>query len=470
MLFTQSAFWIFFGTIFLLLSLNRIFLKSTLIQNVILLLSSYFFYSFWDYRFLGLIILCTLQTFYFGRKIFFNRDRAKTYLYLSVTINLLVLGLFKYFNFFYGELINLLSSLGAEINVSTLSLILPVGISFYIFQSLTYVIDIYKKEIRYETDLIKYSTFVAFFPQLVAGPIERASNLLPQFHRIKSVNFHDTWYAIKLIIFGLFLKVFIADNLAGPVNFIFSNYSTLNGGVLALGAIYFSVQIYGDFCGYSTIAIGVAKLIGYDLMVNFKTPYLSTNIQDFWRRWHISLSTFFRDYVFIPLGGSRVSENKINRNILITFTISGIWHGANWTFMFWGFLNGIGLIFQKYLPVINISRITINKMQSFIGWFFTMFFVAHCWIFFRSETIADSINYIIAMYTKIGMPNMYRTFVIYVIYMLLIDFLMHRSDNLRKEFTPNKVLNYIILSIIMSLYLSSALTNSNDNPFIYFQF
>lgn len=468
MLFTQLIFWIFFTLVFIALQANRIFYKNVLLQNIIILISSYIFYSYWDYRFLFLIIFCTIQTFYFGRKIDLFRINAKLYLFTSISINILILAVFKYFNFFYEELVVLIDNIGFNLNPSSLNLILPVGISFYVFQSLTYVIDIYKKDIRYEKDIIKYSTFVAFFPQLVAGPIERAGNLLPQFSKIQSPSVSGAWYGIKLIIFGLFLKVVIADNLSGVVDGIFSNYSSLNGGVLALGAIYFSAQIYGDFCGYSTIAIGVAKLIGFDLMINFKTPYLSTSIQDFWRRWHISLSSFFRDYIFIPLGGSRTSSFKVSRNILITFTISGIWHGANWTFMVWGFLNGLGLIIQKYLHIFNVP--ILSKFRFFLGWFFTIYTVAHLWIFFRSESIMDAIYYILRMYSNLEIPNMYRTSIIFVFFMFIIDMFIYRSDNLKKEMSQIPLFNYILLSAIFSLYLGYALLSNNDQAFIYFQF
>lgn len=301
MLFSSSIFWVFFAVVALLLESNTRFIGSIKIQNFILLIASYFFYGYWDWQFLSLIFLVSLQTYIFAKLIDKYKNHKKIALISSVLINISVLFYFKYANFFVSELVY---AFGVKNSFTLENIILPVGISFYIFQSFTYVLDVYFGKIHPEKDPVKYFTFIAFFPQLVAGPIERASELLPQFNHLKKITLDNLYVGIKIIIIGLFLKSFIADSIAPFTDQIFMNYSNFNGGTLLIGAIGFTIQIYGDFAGYSLIAIGVAKIMNFELMKNFNTPYFSISIQDFWRRWHISLSSFFRDYVYIPLGGS----------------------------------------------------------------------------------------------------------------------------------------------------------------------
>ena len=467
MLFTTSIFWIFFILVFLTVILNSNFIKSIKLQNIALLLSSYIFYGYWDWRFLGLIIFVTFQTFFFGACIYNTKNKKKYFLFISIFINILILCFFKYFNFFSAELANLIKLFSLKLNSSTLNIILPVGISFYIFQTLTYLIDIYKKKIVPEKSFINYATFVAFFPQLVAGPIERASNLLPQFNKVTSINSKIFYLGLKIIIFGLFLKIFIADNLASTVDDIFSNYKYYSGGSLTLGVVYFSIQIYSDFCGYSLIAIGVAKCMGFELMINFNTPYFSTSIQDFWRRWHISLSSFFKDYFYILLGGSREGKLKTSKNLIYTFTISGLWHGANWTFILWGFFHGIILILQKFISLKYYKLSKLKFLRTFFSWFITIFLVAILWIIFRSETIWDAFNYMTKIIFEFQIPTSRRSALPLVFYYLIVDLFLFKNNDLKKVLLNKSYIEIFILALMLMLVLGS---NNLTQNFIYFQF
>lgn len=471
MLFTQSVFWIFFVVVFLCIILNSFFIKKISLQNSILLMASYIFYGYWDWKFLTLIFICTLQTFLLA-SLMSSTDLKKFYLWTSIGFNLLILGFFKYYNFFFSELTLLFQSLGYEGSYTTLKIILPVGISFYIFQSLTYVIDVYKEQIPSEKSFLNYATFVAFFPQLVAGPIERASNLLPQFAMITSINSLNLWQGIKLIIFGLFLKLVIADGLAPSVDSIFNDYKLLDSGTLALGAVYFSAQIYGDFCGYSTIAIGVAKCLGFNLMNNFDTPYLSFSIQEFWRRWHISLSSFFRDYVYIPLGGSRAGEIKTLKNTLITFTTSGLWHGANWTFICWGLFHGITLALQRFFNKKNLFSFMNSStyLGKFLSWVVTILIVINFWIFFRSDSIDMAINYISLMYQNINIPQAYTNVSYLLIILAAIDLIWRGNTRLERPIFKSSFLELFTLSCMLAGIFFYAFFLGTDNTFIYFQF
>ena len=312
-------------------------------QNLLLLVASYVFYGWWDWRFLGLIALSTIVDFLVGIRIEEAPDKArkKRWLWVSLAVNLGILGYFKYANFFIENWISAWQSLGVTMHASTLQVILPVGISFYTFQTLSYSIDIYRGNLKATRDPVAFGAFVSFFPQLVAGPIERATNLLPQITSPRSFTYEQGRDGMRLILWGMFKKVVVADSCAPYVDMCFDNPEAFSGSTLILGAILFSFQIYGDFSGYSDIAIGTAKLFGFELMTNFKFPYFSRDIAEFWRRWHISLSTWFRDYLYIPLGGSRVSKPKAIRNVFVIFLVSGFWHGANWTFIVWGGIHAL---------------------------------------------------------------------------------------------------------------------------------
>ena len=350
MLFNSIDFALFLPIVFLLywgLAKNR---RS--LQNSIILISSYVFYGWWDWRFLSLILFSTIVDYLVALAIKKQTQKRskKILLLVSIFTNIGLLGFFKYYNFFIDNFIKAFTLLGKDLEVVPLSIILPVGISFYTFQTLSYTIDVYRGKLEPTTSFVQFATFVCFFPQLVAGPIERAKHLLPQFERVRKLDKEQAVLGINQILWGLFKKVVIADNCAQYVNDIFSYHETYTSGTLMLGAIYFAFQIYCDFSGYSDIAIGTARLFGVDLMANFKYPYFSRDVAEFWRRWHISLSTWFRDYVYIPLGGNEGGFLRKTRNVMVVFIVSGFWHGANWTFIAWGGLNGL-----LFLPLFIFS-------------------------------------------------------------------------------------------------------------------
>ncbi|RZJ77483.1 MAG: MBOAT family protein, partial [Chryseobacterium sp.] len=325
--------------------------------------ASYFFYSCWDWRFLFLLAFSTFLDFYSGLAIHRsdNKRLRKIWLVLSVGINLGFLGIFKYYNFFSHSFGEALSQIGINANISSLDIILPVGISFYTFHGLSYVFDIYNRKITPTTNFIEYSLFVSFFPLLVAGPIERATHLLPQMEKPRTFRYGQAVDGLRQILWGIFKKVVIADGCAEYANLIFNNSSDYSGSTLVLGAVLFTFQIYGDFSGYSDIALGTARILGIDLVRNFAFPYFSRDIAEFWRRWHISLSTWFRDYLYIPLGGSKGSTLLKIRNTFIIFIVSGFWHGANWTFIFWGALNAVYIMPSI---IFNTNRNNINIVSQ----------------------------------------------------------------------------------------------------------
>ena len=377
MVFNSVTFLIFFLVFFNLYWLINHKLP-VVYRNAFTLLSSYVFYGWWDWRFLSLILISSGADFaigwWLGKST--GKNTRKLLLVLSIAVNLGILGYFKYFNFFIESLNHLLSVLSISVNVKSLSIILPVGISFYTFQTLSYTIDIYKSKIQPSHNIFSFFAFVAFFPQLVAGPIERAANLLGQFSERKIFQYHHCVIGLRLILWGLFKKIVIADNFGVLVDHLYSAEFPVSGLSTLLGAFFFSLQIYADFSGYSDIAIGVAKMLGMDLMRNFAAPYFSASFTEFWHRWHISLSTWFRDYVYIPLGGSRAKKFRVNLNILITFFLSGLWHGAKSTFVIWGALHGIVLLIEKWIKL-RISRIVAAPVVYII--------VIILWIPFRAE-------------------------------------------------------------------------------------
>lgn len=357
-------------------------------QNLLLFITSYCFYGWWDVRFLSLIFLTSSIDFFVGRAIYLQSEhRKKRYLlWICLGLNLGMLGFFKYYNFFVDSFANLLMQIGIEPHVSTLKIILPVGISFYTFQSLSYSIDIYRGKVTPTNDFVSFMTFVSFFPQLVAGPIERASELLPQFLRARLFRSDHLVSGFRYILYGLFKKMVIADRLAYFVDQVYNSTTPVDGLTYLIATFMFGFQIYCDFSGYSDIAIGSARLLGFDLMQNFKTPYFAQSFREFWHRWHISLSTWFRDYVYIPLGGNRVTETRWAINILITFTLSGLWHGASLTFVIWGFLHGLFIIVEHFLS----KHFALPGNLSFVGWLITFSLVNLNWVFFRAESIEQS--------------------------------------------------------------------------------
>mgnify|MGYP000748629752 CR=1 FL=1 len=373
--------------------------KNLKAQNVLIVLASYVFYGWWDWRFLSLILFSTIIDYSIGLYLKKNNDafQRKVLLWISIAINLGFLGFFKYYNFFVENFVEAFTFFGSPISLSSLYFILPVVISFYTFQTLSYTIDVYRKKLEPTKDFIAFTAFVSFFPQLVAGPIERATNLLPQFYKKRTFNGKNAIIGVKQIIWGLFKKVVIADNCAQYANDIFSNYEGYSSATLLLGAIYFSFQIYGDFSGYSDIAIGTARLFDFDLKKNFKYPYFSRDIAEFWRRWHISLSTWFRDYVYIPLGGSRVATWLKVRNTFIIFIVSGFWHGANWTFVIWGAIHGLYQIIEK-----NIFKVKRDFKPRFYHIIFIYALTCLAWIFFRATSLSDASTIFVQIFTDFG--------------------------------------------------------------------
>jgi alginate O-acetyltransferase complex protein AlgI len=473
MLFNTLDFALFFPTVLVLYW--TLFKRTLLLQNVFLVVVSYIFYSFWDWRFLSLIFISSLVDFIVGQLLAKTTARTTRKLLLGVSLcfNLGLLALFKYFNFFVDSFIEAFALFGTELKITTWTILLPVGISFYTFQTLSYTIDIYRKEVTPTKNIVAFFAFVSFFPQLVAGPIERASNLLPQFEKNRVFNYHSSIDGLRLILAGLFQKMVIADNCAFFVNTIFENYEAQTGSTLFVGAVFFAFQIYGDFAGYSNIAIGTARLMGFDLMRNFKFPYLAQNFSDFWRRWHISLSTWFRDYVYIPLGGNRKGKARLVVNIFIVFLVSGLWHGANWTFVFWGLVHAIFVV-----PVILFFKkdVSFSKEKMWptawellrIGFTFCM--VCLAWVFFRAETITDAFTYLKIIFSESlwSRPYVPLSGVALLFGYMILEWLQrHKKHILDISYLPSKPLRYFIYYVVAFCVFYFA---GDLQPFIYFQF
>ncbi len=476
MLFNSLEFIIFLPTVFCLYWF--VFKNNLRIQNILLLFSSYVFYGWWDYRFLSLIFLSTVVDYYAGLKIFNSSDKKikKYFLWISIFFNLSLLGFFKYFNFFIDSWIDLLNTIGYESQSTwTLNVILPVGISFYTFQTMSYSLDIYFKKLKPTKDFISFASFVSFFPQLVAGPIERASNLLPQILKNRVFKYEQGVQGLRLILWGMFKKVVIADSLAPHVDGIFNYYATFDGGVLLLGLIYFSFQIYCDFSGYSDIAIGTSKLFGFKLMSNFKFPYFSRDIGEFWRRWHISLSTWFRDYLYIPLGGSKRGTWSSIKNIFIIFMVSGFWHGANWTFILWGFIHAILYIplflrgkNDRFNTPIFSNNNYLQKLKEIYQMGFTFFSTMIAWVFFRSESVKDGFDYLIKMIINFSAPNESIGGIFFIAIFIVFEILNLGNEQNVFSFESKflRMASYLIISILIIFFIFP----EKDNEFIYFQF
>lgn len=454
--------------------------KNLKAQNILLLLSSYFFYSCWDYRFLFLLIFSTALDFFAGKKIYQSKttNQKRFWLWLSIIINLGFLSVFKYYDFFAESFSELLNNFGIQANYWTLKLILPVGISFYTFHGISYIIDIYKNRINAENNIGDYAVFVSFFPLLVAGPIERATHLLPQIKRQRIFKNSEFVDGLKQILWGLFKKVVIADNCAVFVNLIFDNSTHYSGSTLVLGAVLFAFQIYGDFSGYSDIALGVARLFGIDLLRNFAFPYFSRDIAEFWRRWHISLSSWFKDYVYIPLGGSRGTKVQQIRNVFVIFLLSGFWHGANYTFIFWGLLHAIYflplLLFKKNRN--NLETIASNSIFPNLKEFFQMIstfgLITFAWIFFRASSIEHAFIYVSGIFSKslFTIPQIVPKLTL----LSLVIFIIIEWKGRKNQYAISDLLiknslvirwSFYYLLVFCILYFSN-----NHQQFIYFQF
>jgi D-alanyl-lipoteichoic acid acyltransferase DltB (MBOAT superfamily) len=462
-----------------------VFRKNLKLQNLLIITASYVFCGWWDWRFLFLILFSTLLDFFVGQQIFKNLEtkKARYWLWLSVICNVGLLGFFKYFNFFIDSFIEMFSLFGYEIKSTwTLRIILPVGISFYTFQTMSYSFDIYYKKLKPTNNFISFAAFVAFFPQLVAGPIERASNLLKQINANRTFNYNQASGGLKLILWGFFKKLVIADSLAPIVDDIFANYASYPASTLVLGVCLFSFQVYGDFSGYTDIAIGTAKLFGIELMSNFKFPNFSRNIAEYWQRWHISLSTWFRHYLYIPMGGSRVSKLKSVRNIIVIFLVSGLWHGANWTFVFWGAIHA-----TLYIPVFLMgrNRIYAHNVIAENSWLpsvkeilqvtLTFVLVTFSRIFFRSPSITDAFAYIKQIgadfnYESYVHPMGYRMLDFYVLIGIFVcyEYIIRKDE--RNPFNSKYLFVRLLIYALVILSILLFYDDGVNRSFIYFQF
>ncbi len=482
MLFNSFEFLIFFPIVFILYWF--VFSKSYRNQNLLILIASYVFYGWWSWKFLGLLALNTIIDFLYGFGVNSdNKRKSKLFLWLSIINNLGILAVFKYYDFFAVQFQHLFEGFGVHLNPTLLNLTLPVGISFYTFHGMSYVFDIYYKRQKPISNFIDYAVFVSFFPLLVAGPIERANHLLPQVQTFRSFNFRNAVYGCRLILWGMFKKIVIADSLAIVVDLIYSDFSGQGATTLIMGSIAFSFQIYADFSGYSDIALGTAKLLGFELLSNFKFPYFSRDIAEFWRRWHISLSSWFRDYLYIPLGGSKDGKYKAIRNTFIIFIVSGFWHGASWNFILWGFIHACG-----FLPLLLLGKNRKNlgnvaaessKIPSFKELFqmlSTFAFVTFAWIFFRIKDFNDALLFIKRIFVNLvedpgqllHKPGGILA-VLYIVPVIVIDWFLRRDErNLRT--VKNPVLRAVIYIGMGTLILLGLFKGSSESSFIYFQF
>lgn len=479
MLFNSIEFLFFLPIVFCLYWF--VFNKVVRIQNILILGVSYVFYGWWDYRFLSLILISSVVDYFLGIAIGkSDKKKGKWLLATSLIVNLSFLGFFKYYNFFAESFGDLLNNIGLQADIATLNIVLPVGISFYTFQTLSYSIDIYRRKLAPTTDLVGFMAYVSFFPQLVAGPIERASNLLPQFFKKRTFDAALATEGLRQMLWGFFKKVVIADNCATLVNDVFAAPGDQSASMLLVGAIFFAFQIYGDFSGYSDIAIGCAKLFGFNLKTNFALPYFSRDIAEFWRRWHISLSTWFRDYLYIPLGGSRGSKWFKVRNTMIIFLVSGFWHGANWTFMFWGLLHAL-----FFLPLLlsnrnrnNVGTVAEGRLLPNFRELFAMGFnfmlVTLAWVYFRADSISVANTYLqgLADISLFNMPPVDgRAFITIGMIGVMLFFewkertcqfpLQHLAD---KPAFRRRVETLAVIGLIFFFGVFKA------NQFIYFQF
>lgn len=477
MFFNSVAFAVFLPIVFFLYWF--VFNKTKSTQNALLIIASYYFYSCWDWRFLFLLVFSTFLDYFTGIQIEkSNSEKSrKFWFWLSIVVNLGFLGIFKYYNFFAASFSELLNSVGLQSSPILLNVILPVGISFYTFHGLSYVIDIYYKRIKAEYNFVDYSLFVSYFPLLVAGPIERATHLLPQVKVKREFDFEKAREGIYQIVWGLVKKVVIADTCATYANAIFDNYTSMNAASLILGAIYFAFQIYGDFSGYSDIALGVSKLFGLDLLRNFNYPYFSRDIAEFWRRWHISLSSWFRDYLYIPLGGSKGGIWMKIRNTFIIFVVSGFWHGANWTYLAWGFINAV-----YFLPLLlsnsnrnNMDAIRLqfnfDSVKVIMSILYTFSLTCIAWVFFRAKTISDAILYLKRIITNRDFGFQYLDNERYSYELLaMIGLFVIVEWNNRMKVEPLSGKNSVLRLALAIVAIIAFGTYSDYKEFIYFQF
>lgn len=488
MLFNSYSFFLFFPVVVMIT-----FLIPKKYQYIWLLLASYFFYMNWDAKYALLLLFSTGVTYLSGILIEKKRDYAKWVVAFSFVINLSILFVFKYFDFAWNSLDFWLTKIGIHLPAPTFSLLLPVGISFYIFQALSYTMDVYRGDVKAEKNFLKYALFVSFFPQLVAGPIERSKNLLHQINETHSFSFENMRSGLVTMLWGYFLKLVIADRVAIVVNTVYGDLTQYEGMYFIVASLLFSVQIYCDFAGYSTIAIGAAKVLGFDLMENFNSPYFAESIQDFWRRWHISLSSWFKDYLYIPLGGSRVSTWKKYRNILIVFMVSGLWHGAAWTFVIWGLLHGIYQVIGGILLPVRKKMFELLHLNYDFFLFkgvrvlFTFCLVNLAWIFFRIDTLEDALYVIrsifhttnwniLSDYSLYNLGITHKSFlvaIVSILFLLIVDFLQTKGIRFQEWIMRQPLIirwGYYYGMIFFILLFGIWGVNYDASSFIYFQF
>ncbi|MFN1835201.1 MBOAT family protein [Balneola sp. MJW-20] len=449
-------------------------------QNILLLVASYIFYMTWDWRFISLILLSTIVDYYCGIQVRDSKDKKKFFVAVSMVVNLAVLGFFKYYNFFTENLVELTSVFGWQPDDLTLNIILPVGISFYTFQTMSYTIDIYRKEIEPERNILNFALFVSFFPQLVAGPIERAKNLLPQIQTKRIISKEMVRNGIWMIAWGFYLKIFIADNLAFVVDRVFATDEVIAGGEALFGIYAFAFQIFGDFAGYSSIAIGVGALMGFTLRTNFLFPYFVTNPQNFWHNWHISLSSWLRDYLYIPLGGNRGGEMMLYRNLFLTMLLGGIWHGAAWTFVIWGIYQGsILMVHRYYSPKFKKlgAFLKVNTLpDSWVHAFKVLFmFQVTCfgWLIFRANSIDQILNFTYSIFFNFMTitPATKYYFLLLCFYAIPLLLIQHFQIRFKSENTLDRFPAYARTLIYVGIYFCIiALGEYGTRQFIYFQF
>ena len=473
MSFVSVAFFIFLPVVFTVYWLLG---RNLRWQNLWLLLASYVFYGWWDWRFLILILITSVSSFVSGLWLE-HAQHKRAVVASNIVLNLGILGVFKYYDFFVENLQELFLQVGYSLDVPTLRLILPVGISFYTFQSLSYTIDVYRGKLRATNDVVAFFAYIAFFPQLVAGPIERASHLLPQMLGSRTFRYDEATDGLRRMLWGFFKKMVVADNCAVAVNLIWENYAEADALTLIGGMLLFTFQIYGDFSGYSDIAIGTSKLFGINLMENFRLPYFSKNIGEFWRRWHISLMAWFRDYLYIPLGGSREGNIRTVRNVFIVFLLSGLWHGANWTFVAWGGYNACLLTVQRWLRSNQKSDLSDTPTwHSIPQIIFTFFLVAIGWVVFRSASIAEAFDYLTRLFTtlssfSLGGLQHGKVALLYCGLMLVVEW-MQRDRLCPLQLKGLAVGRYRVVrwTIYYLVLILVFFGRGEDQTFIYFQF
>lgn len=479
---------------FLPIVLVLFFIVPQKIKWIVLLIASYYFYMSWNPKYIILLLFFTIFNYYIALRIDKNNEKTKRkrLLIISVVTNLSMLFIFKYLNFFVENVNILLNALNIQNKRHIINIILPMGISFYTFQTLSYVIDVYNKKINAEKNIGIFALYVSFFPQLVAGPIERSSSLLPQFYKKHKFDYDNVTNGLKIMAWGFFKKIVIADRIAVMVNVVYNNPQKYTGLPLILATFAFGIQIYCDFSGYSDIAIGTAKIMGFNLMQNFNRPYFSKSISEFWRRWHISLSSWLRDYVYIPLGGSRVSKNRTYLNLFITFLISGIWHGANWTFISWGALHGIYLVLGKVLKPAKDKLVKIIKLDrlpaihKFISIILTNLLVMFAWIFFRANSMNDAIyiiknlfvnlkfalipSYVISTIFNLGLNNVDTVIIVFSVLILIIVSIIERKESWISQLQRKSIFFRFSVYYVLIMYLIFFMYYSGNSKFIYFQF